>query len=72
MRVVLVVGKLSYHQHRCHRCHHQHWACTHHAAGSFSAQFCAFLMWSAETAFTATSIFFHVLGEAMTACLQIL
>ena len=54
MRVVLVVRKLSYHQHCCH---HQHWACTHHAAGSFSAQFCAFLMWSAETAFTATSIF---------------
>ena len=54
MRVVLVVRKLSYHQHCCH---HQHWACTHHAAGSFSAQFCAFLVWSAETAFTATSIF---------------
>ena len=61
MRAVLVVKTHSYHQHCCH---HQHWACTHHAAGSFSVQFCAFPMRSAETAFTdrkeLTATYMHV------------
>ena len=36
-------------------CYHHH--CTHHAAGSVLARLCAFMLWSADTAFTTATRF---------------